>query len=77
MKSKLWPLLVLCAVLTIPLPLRGQQKGQYLPGQYGLNAGILPAPGFTYANLDVNFSTSTINDSNGNALPVNQNSISG
>lgn len=49
---------------------RAQQKGQYVPGQYGLNAGILPDPGFSYANLDLNFSTNAINNSNGNALPV-------
>jgi hypothetical protein len=59
-----------CFVLGCALPLRAQQKGQYLPGQYGLNAGILPDPGFTYANVTVNFDTSTVNDSNGNALPV-------
>lgn len=41
-----------------------------MPGQYGLNAGILPDPGFTYANVDINFDTSTINNSAGNALPV-------
>lgn len=46
--------------------LAAQQKGQYLPGQYGLNAGVMPSPGFTYANIDVNYSTGTINDSNGN-----------
>jgi hypothetical protein len=28
----------------------GQQKGQWLPGQFGLNAGVIPEPGITYAN---------------------------
>src|SRR5437879_5061523 len=28
----------------------GQQKGQYVLGTNGLNAGIMPPPGFTYAN---------------------------
>ena len=27
-----------------------QQKPQWMPGQVGLNAGILPSPGFTYVN---------------------------
>ena len=32
-------------------PVLAQQKPQWQPGQEGLNAGILPSPGFTYANL--------------------------
>lgn len=35
--------------------LQAQQKGQYVPGQFGLNAGVIPAPGFTYANLAINY----------------------
>jgi hypothetical protein len=27
-----------------------QQKGQWVPGQFGLNAGVIPEPGITYAN---------------------------
>jgi hypothetical protein len=46
-----------------------QQKGQYVPGQYGLNAGVVPDPGITYANLVVNYSASQLNDSNGNSFP--------
>ena len=33
-----------------------QQKGQWVPGQYGLNAGVVPDPGFTYMNLAANYS---------------------
>lgn len=47
-----------------------QQKPQWMPGQVGLNAGILPSPGFTYANITVNYSASTFNGPNGNAVPV-------
>ena len=36
--------------------LRAQLKGQYQPGQYGLNAGVLPDPGITYADLNLNYS---------------------
>jgi hypothetical protein len=50
-------------------PLLAQQKGQYVPGQWGLNAGVLPDPGFTYANLALNYSAGQLNDSNGNAVP--------
>jgi hypothetical protein len=34
-----------------------------MPGQYGLNAGVMPSPGFTYANIDLNYSTGTVNNS--------------
>jgi hypothetical protein len=34
-----------------------QQKGQYQPGEYGLNAGVLPDPGITYADFNLNDST--------------------
>jgi len=50
-------------------PLLAQQKGQYVPGQFGLNAGVTPDPGFTFANLTINYSASQLNGPNGNALP--------
>jgi len=50
-------------------PLEAQQKGQWVPGQYGLNAGVVPDPGFTYENLTFNFSASQLNDSNGHRVP--------
>jgi hypothetical protein len=54
---------LLCA-----LPLPAQQKGQWVPGQFGLNAGVIPDPGFTYANLALNYSAGQLNDSNGNSV---------
>lgn len=65
-----WALSILWVILTASLPLAAQQKGQYMPGQFGLNAGILPSPGFTYVNMEINYDTSTLNDANGNALPA-------
>ena len=50
-------------------PLHAQQKGQYVPGQYGLNAGVYPDPGITYANLTLNYSAGQLNDSGGNQIP--------
>jgi hypothetical protein len=50
-------------------PLLGQQKGQWVPGQFGLNAGVIPEPGVTYANLALNYSASQLNNSNGNGVP--------
>nr|WP_257025766.1 transporter [Edaphobacter lichenicola] len=49
--------------------LHAQQKGQYVPGQFGLNAGVVPSPGLTYANLALNYSASSLNDANGNHRP--------
>jgi hypothetical protein len=43
-----------------------QQKGQWVPGQYGLNAGVTPDPGFTYENLAINYSSSQLNNPLGN-----------
>jgi hypothetical protein len=46
-------------------PLLSQQKGQWVPGQFGLNAGVIPDPGITYANLAFNYSADRLNNSNG------------
>jgi hypothetical protein len=46
-----------------------QQKGQWVPGQFGLNAGVIPDPGVTYANLATNYSASQLNGPNGNSVP--------
>ncbi len=59
--------IILCHIATA----MAQQKGQYVPGQFGLNAGSIPAPGMTYANLALNYSASQLNDSNGNRLLQN------
>ncbi len=50
-----------------------QQKGQYMPGQFGLNAGIMPGPGFTYVNMNINYSSDRFNDANGNAVGITGN----
>jgi hypothetical protein len=63
---KLRLVFVSCLVLACVPALQAQQKGQYVPGQQGLNAGVIPDPGFTYANLAINYSASEFNDSNGN-----------
>jgi hypothetical protein len=48
-----------------------QQKGQWAPGQFGLNAGVIPDPGITYANLAMNYSAGQLNNSNGNRILQN------
>lgn len=63
---------ITCSVLVLgcasPL-LLAQQKGQWVPGQGGLNAGILPEPGLTVLNLTINYSAGTLADSKGNPVP--------
>lgn len=58
-------------VIGVTSPLLAQQKGQWVPGQFGLNAGVIPDPGITYANLALNYSASQLNDSNGNQILKN------
>src|ERR1700733_70603 len=55
------------------LALHGQQKPQWMPGQVGLNAGVLPAPGFSYVNIAVNYRSSAFNGPSGSAIPVTGN----
>jgi hypothetical protein len=52
------------------LIMHAQQKPQWMPGQVGLNAGILPSPGFTYVNMTSNYVANTYNNSNGKAIPA-------
>jgi len=50
--------------------LLAQQKPQWMPGQRGLDAGIMPSPGFTYVNIDINYDAGSYNGSGGKAIPV-------
>jgi hypothetical protein len=58
-------LLLACAT-----PSRSQLKPQWMPGQMGLNAGILPSPGISYINMDINYDAGAFNGPNGNRVPV-------
>jgi hypothetical protein len=60
-------------ILNWALPLPGQQKPQWMPGQMGLNAGIMPSPGFSYVNITVNYFSNAFNGPNGSAIPVTGN----
>lgn len=57
-------------LVSMSLQLAAQQKGQYLPGQFGLNSGVTPDPGVTYANITVNYFADTLKDANGNTTPA-------
>jgi hypothetical protein len=62
---------VIAAFLLPGIPaMIAQQKPQWMPGQVGLNAGILPSPGFTYANITANYNANAFNNQNGRAIPV-------
>jgi hypothetical protein len=50
--------------------LGAQQKRQYVPGQDALNTGIGPDREFTYADITVNHSADSLNDSNGTAASI-------
>ena len=50
--------------------IHAQQKGQYLPGQQGLNAGVMPEQGFTYVNMVIDYSADSLNDARGNPIPL-------
>jgi len=55
MKIKNATLVIACFILVGALPLLAQQKGQWVPGQFGLNPGVIPDPGATYANMAMNY----------------------
>jgi hypothetical protein len=73
MSSRFKPGIFLLAFILVGYasPSLGQQKGQWVPGQFGLNAGVIPEPGITYANMALNYSASRLNDSAGNRLTQN------
>ncbi len=48
----------------------GQQKGQYLLGMNGLNAGIQPPPGFSYGNLSTIYGASRLRGPDGVIVPT-------
>ena len=47
-----------------------QQKPQWMPGQMGMNSGIMPAPGLSYVNITVNYNAGAFNGPSGKAIPV-------
>ncbi len=65
--------ILMLVLLSCAFPLHGQQKPQWLPGQVGLNAGVVPAPGFSYVNISVNYRSSAFNGPSGSAIPVTGN----
>ena len=69
MKTEVICVAFACLMLTYSTASLAQQKGQWVPGGFGLNAGVTPDPGFTYANVVLNYSAGQLNDANGNRRP--------
>ena len=61
---------LVCLLLGGLTPASAQQKPQWMPGQEGLNAGILPSPGITFVNMDVNYNAGAFNGPGGKGIPV-------
>ena len=67
-QTKSGVLVLALVIVGLASPVLAQQKGQWVPGQFGLNAGVIPDPGITYANLAINYSAGQLNDSAGNKI---------
>ena len=59
--------LLLCVV---SFPAMAQERGQYIPGTGGLNAGTQAPEGATYANLFIWYPTTKFKDRNGDTAPI-------
>ena len=59
------------ALLGVAAPAQAQERGQYLPGFRGLNAGVQPPPGFTYANYFFWYPSTTFKNREGDKAPIN------
>jgi hypothetical protein len=57
-------------LLIVSFPAIGQERGQYVPGTGGLNAGLQPE-GVTYANYFFWYPSTKFKDQNGNKAPIN------
>ena len=60
--------MIVCTILVCAVPTWAQQKGQYQPGQYGLNAGVVADPGVTYMNWAQYYSASQLNNASGDKI---------
>jgi hypothetical protein len=72
MRLRVLGLLFVFLVLGSTSYISAQQRGQYVPGQYGLNAGLglQPDPGFTFLNMTINYSADSLKNANGNSVPI-------
>jgi len=57
-------------LLLLNSSLAAQQRGQWIPGQMGLNARIVPEPGMTFVNIDIDYTSSKLNGPRGNGVPI-------
>jgi hypothetical protein len=59
------------AVLLATPPADAQTRGQYTPGVFATNSGVLPEPGFTYSNAFLDYTFNELHDANGQRLQAN------
>lgn len=71
MKVWKWIAVGFAMILISSSLLLAQERGQYVPGFGGLNSGVQPPPGFTYANYFIWYPTDRFNNSDGNEVPLN------
>jgi len=57
-------------LVIVSLPAMAQERGQYIPGTAGLNAGLQTPEGITYANLFTWYPSTKFKDQNGNTAPI-------
>jgi hypothetical protein len=63
--------LIVLVLLMLPAgALFAQERGQYVPGFGGLNAGVQAPAGWTYANYFIRYSTDRFNDRTGSQVPL-------
>ena len=58
------------AVLLILTPIEAQNRGVYPLGMSAVNSGLMPAPGFTYANQLLTYSRDVAKADDGSTLPM-------
>src|SRR5690349_7520385 len=61
---------VLASLVVATAPAFAQDKGLYVPGQFGLDAGVLPDPGITYDAVGLTYASDSMRGRKGEELPT-------
>jgi hypothetical protein len=62
---------LLLFAVAIAIPAGAQQRGQYLSGLFAVNSGVMPDPGFSYANAFYYSSSDRLKGPDGGPVTVN------
>ncbi|HKR59069.1 MAG TPA: transporter [Pyrinomonadaceae bacterium] len=63
-------LVAVFVAIVVHQPAQAQVRGQYPPGTFATNSGVLPEPGVTYLNIFQLYSFNELKGPNGENLPV-------